>query len=347
LEQWEILYTVGTTVTIGPVVLKAIEKKLPQILEKAVPLFHTNKLWGKTYEAFSNIVLKSVYSLRINGFTKSGLQLIKKGERIKELGSLANRVFRLQEANVLFVKNASPEVQIAVIYKGKVIASGLGTKVAKVLEKPLTKLTGRKLIAYLDELVELTTVVQIERPYLYALEEILTNGQKLGKWISIQEETMIKLYTGGVYDRLNNALRGLGAKLSPDLVVVKKWLDKALDNLPKSEYNKGILQRSMYMDEPTINKLFPKNGVYTEKGFFSTTHSEEALKGWMTQNSHHNVLFKVYGRNGKLIEEVSQKPLEHEILFRSGTSFDVIKVDIEKHPFIENELIYEIILKER
>jgi hypothetical protein len=101
------------------------------------------------------------------------------------------------------------------------------------------------------------------------------------------------------------------------------------------------------MDEPTINKLFPKNGVYTEKGFFSTTHSEEALKGWMTQNSHHNVLFKVYGRNGKLIEEVSQKPLEHEILFRSGTSFDVIKVDIEKHPFIENELIYEIILKER
>lgn len=347
LEQWELLYTVGTTVTIGPVVLKAIVKKLPQILEKAIPLFHTNKLWGKTYEAFSNIVLKSVYSLRINGFTKSGLQLIKKGERIKELGSLANKVFRLQEANVLFVKNASLEAQIAVIYKGKVIASGLGIKVAKVLEKPLTKLTGRKLIAYLDELVELTTVVQIERPYLYALEEILTNGQKLGKWTSIQEETMIKLYTGGVYERLNNALRGLGAKLSPDLVVVKKWLDRALNNLPKSEYNKGILLRSMYMDEPTINKLFPKNGVYIEKGFFSTTHSEEALKGWMTQNSHHNVLFKVYGRNGKLIEEVSQKPLEHELLFRSGTSFDVMKLDIIDHPYINGELVYEIILKEK
>ncbi|WP_312341252.1 hypothetical protein [Chryseobacterium binzhouense] len=67
----------------------------------------------------------------------------------------------------------------------------------------------------------------------------------------------------------------------------------------------------------------------------------------MTQNPHHNVLFEVYGRNGKLIEEVSQKPLENEILFRSGTSFDEMKVDIIDHPYINDELIYEIILKEQ
>lgn len=153
LEQWEILYTVGTTVTIGPLVLKAIEKKLPQILEKAVPLFHTNKLWGKTYEAFSNIVLKSVYSLRINGFTKSGLQLIKYNQCITELGSLFRKAYRLQDAGVLFVKNVKG--QASAIYKGFVLKAGSKEEVGNFIERVLKKAgRGKKLEQELDKLVK-------------------------------------------------------------------------------------------------------------------------------------------------------------------------------------------------
>lgn len=141
LEQWETLYTVGTTITIGPVVIKALEKKLPQILERAVPLFHTNKLWGKAYETFSNIVLKSVYSLRIRGFTKSGLQLIKYNQCIPELGKLFNRAWRLQGVGVLFIKNIKE--QVSIIYKGVVLKAGNEEEVANFIEGIIKKGSGR------------------------------------------------------------------------------------------------------------------------------------------------------------------------------------------------------------
>ena len=60
-----------------------------------------------------------------------------------------------------------------------------------------------------------------------------------------------------------------------------------------------------------------------------------------------NVLFKVHGKNGKLIEAVSNIPNEAEVLFKSKTVFRVESVGKVDHPLDKSKLITEIILKEK
>ena len=82
--------------------------------------------------------------------------------------------------------------------------------------------------------------------------------------------------------------------------------------------------------------------------FFSTTHSEKALLRWMKNNPEDNVLFKVYGKNGKLIEKSSDIISEAEVLFKSNTTFFVESVDKgARHPLDKTKKITEIILKEK
>jgi len=79
----------------------------------------------------------------------------------------------------------------------------------------------------------------------------------------------------------------------------------------------------------------------------STTHSEKALAQWLIDNPTHNVIFRVYGKNGKLIEEASMLPFEHEVLFKSGTAYLVESVKPGRNPINELEEITIIVLKEK
>lgn len=81
--------------------------------------------------------------------------------------------------------------------------------------------------------------------------------------------------------------------------------------------------RSAYFSEESIKKLFTVGKDFVDAGFFSTTHSEEALLRWMKNFPEQNVLFKVYGKNGKLIQAASDIPSECEVLFKSSTPFIV------------------------
>jgi hypothetical protein len=69
----------------------------------------------------------------------------------------------------------------------------------------------------------------------------------------------------------------------------------------------------------------------------------------MANNPSDNVVFKVFGKNGKLIEGVSMVP-ESEVLFKSGTEFIVESVKKIEHPLFtrakNGDEVFEIILKE-
>lgn len=167
--------------------------------------------------------------------------------------------------------------------------------------------------------------------------------------MALEYEAMIKFYTGNVYQVLNNALRGIGGvKMTKELEAMQKVLDKALEKLLPSIYNDKILQKSVYFTEQEIKTLFKVGEDFTEKGFMSTTYSEEALLEWMIAKPADNVIFKVMGKNGKLIEDASLLPLEAEVLFKSSTTFTVESVIKIKHPIPgKTEKIFEITLKEK
>lgn len=71
----------------------------------------------------------------------------------------------------------------------------------------------------------------------------------------------------------------------------------------------------------------------------------------MSKKTHHNVIFKVYGKNGKLIEKAAYKIEEYEVLFKSHKTFVVKSVEKVDHPLISRALkgdeVIEIILIEK
>lgn len=136
--------------------------------------------------------------------------------------------------------------------------------------------------------------------------------------------------------------------MTKELEAMQKVLDDALEKLPPSVYNNSILQRTTQLTEQQIKDIFKVGKEYVERGFMSTTYSQEALLSWLSNSPSHNVLFKVIGKNGKLIEEVSMLPHECELLFKSGTIFIVQSVNKgARHPLNKNKKIIEIVLKEK
>lgn len=150
-----------------------------------------------------------------------------------------------------------------------------------------------------------------------------------------------------VHSSQTSASEGLGGKLDDELIAMQKILDNALSKLPKSKYNDGILKRSAYFSEQDIKRLFKEGGDFKDQGFFSTTYSDEALNEWLIDNLTHSVIFKVKGKNAKLVEEASMLPHEAELLFKSGTEFDVDKVFKDRHPVFPNKDVTIIELIEK
>jgi len=90
-----------------------------------------------------------IHNLEIPNFSKTGLEILKKG--FKSIPELANAK-KLQELGVIFAKNA--EDVIVVIYKGYVIASGKVKAIAEKLQIALKKYNASNLKSYLDEWIK-------------------------------------------------------------------------------------------------------------------------------------------------------------------------------------------------
>ncbi|RXM40857.1 hypothetical protein BOQ62_03830 [Chryseobacterium sp. CH21] len=175
--------------------------------------------------------------------------------------------------------------------------------------------------------------------------ELVKKNRVFEEWMEIELEAMIKYYTSNLYTMLNKALRS--ENITEEIGAMKMLLDAALEKLPPSIYNKGLLQRTAKFTEEEIQKLFVVGQDFVEKGFLSTTYSEDVLHGWLASNNSHNVIFKIVGKNGKLIEDASFLPAECEVLFKSETTFKVESVYMDKHPIIEGKYIKIIKLIEK
>ncbi|MFC5874745.1 hypothetical protein SAMN05443633_102389 [Chryseobacterium arachidis] len=231
LEEWDNFYNIATFATAGPVIVKAIEKKIPQIMEKAVPIFHSFKLQALPAEKFSNILLKSVYSLNIKGFCKSGLQLVRYRKCAVEFGQLYKGAFRLQDAGLLFIKNIKGDV--STIYKGIVLKSGSKEEVGNFINNILNKVRGRKKIeVYLDKLIKtLRETEDYSSIFAKTVSSVEDGVTKIIK--DFEKEIIAKKITKEDGLLVNNARnikqRHVGEKF-PDYIV---W-----DNIP-STYFKG------------------------------------------------------------------------------------------------------------
>lgn len=239
---------------------------------------------------------------------------------------------------------------LQIFAKGRQAIKDFFTKLAEDIGKWLVK--NRKVVSLVDELdsflLPFIKILRKNTKYLDSIQYIKLIRRPLGKWLTVEQEAVVNLYTKSYYIYFNRALRKIEGKMTEEYKAMQKVLDNALGKLPISKHNKNVLLRSTYFSEESIKKLFKVGGDFTDAGYFSTTYSESALIRWMKSNPNDNVLFKVYGKNGKLIEESSNVIPEAEVLFKSNTTFFVESVIKIKHPIPERtEKIFEIILKEK
>lgn len=167
--------------------------------------------------------------------------------------------------------------------------------------------------------------------------------------LTIHEEAIIMFYTTSAYETINKALRGL-IYLKREYISFERLLNKALGKLPNSIYNgsEHILYHSVEMSEELMQKLFLGKTEYIEKAFFSTSYDyTKFLENWFQYEPSHNVIFKIQGKNGKLVETISDIENEAEVLFKSKTNFEIVRIFDDTHPFDNLREITYIILKEK
>lgn len=156
-------------------------------------------------------------------------------------------------------------------------------------------------------------------------------------------------YATSAHEELNEALRSI-INLKPQYKSFERLLNRALDKLPNSIYNSKdyFLYRSAEISEELMKKLFIGKTEYLEKAFTSTSYDyQKFLDNWFEYKPSHNVIFKIQGKNGKLVETISDIEDEAEILFKSNTKFEIINIFDDVHPLDNLQKITYIILKEK
>ena len=102
----------------------------------------------EVYKRIKNITTKAIHSLEIPNFSKTGLEILKKG--FTSIPELKNAI-KLQKLGVIFAKGGDT---VVAIYKGIPIAYGKAKEVARQLYRALQKLNGKSLKEYLDNLLK-------------------------------------------------------------------------------------------------------------------------------------------------------------------------------------------------
>ncbi len=179
----------------------------------------------------------------------------------------------------------------------------------------------------------------------------LTNGSVSRQFVNvlnIEEEAVLRFYTTNPgYKDLNRALRG-EIPMTNLFEAQRGLMDQALRKLPNSSYNnaQNLLYRIENLTPAEINAIYIEGKEITTKAFTSSTYSEQAIIDAIRVRNY-TVLIRIEGKNGKLIESLSTLPAEKEILFSTGTVFEVKKVGFSPNPDDYMTPIKTIWLKEK
>ncbi|MGH1383812.1 ADP-ribosyltransferase [Kordia sp.] len=343
LRLWNEIYNTLGLVTFSPIAIKVVATNAPKIVHSGANILQgTGRVFLKkeAYKKVKELTLKAIHNLEIPNFNKTGLQIIAVGEKLAGLKNIS----KLQKVGAVFCRNIHGD--ITVIYKSIPIAIGKAKEISLQLHEAL-KLGKQELLSYLQELTDVCRLVLKNKKFLDIIRYVINHREFKG-FLSIHQEAIITYYTASGFDKLNKALRGI-ILLRKEYISFERLLNKALDKLPNSIYNGAeyTLYRSVEMSEELIKKLFLGKKVYTEEGFFSTSfHRKKFLENWFQYKPNHNVIFKVQGKNGKLVEVISDIVDEAEVLFKSKTEFEILSINPAPHPFDPTLEIYEIILIE-
>ncbi|WP_063047918.1 ADP-ribosyltransferase [Nocardia pseudovaccinii] len=126
------------------------------------------------------------------------------------------------------------------------------------------------------------------------------------------DKDAITSYTGSSGD-INGALRS-GKPLTPEQQAQVDQLNASLDKLPNYE---GTVTRRTDMSAADLAK-YQEGRTVTEDAFTSSSATPAAAKD-------RPIEFQIVSENGKYIGHYSSVPEEQEVLFKSGTEFQVLK----------------------
>lgn len=152
------------------------------------------------------------------------------------------------------------------------------------------------------------------------------NKSKLSKKIvgnaTIEEQASIKLYTGMLYQQMNQILRGQDANVTtPEAQNAIRFMsDLAAEGLKKMPKHEGVVYRGTSL--PAEDQAQYKPGaVVQDAGFVSTSYAKDSA---FNGNTQYVIQSKKHGVN---VEKLSGAPDEKEILFPPATKFRVLNVE--------------------
>ncbi|MBN3949367.1 MAG: hypothetical protein HWQ38_24055 [Nostoc sp. NMS7] len=146
-----------------------------------------------------------------------------------------------------------------------------------------------------------------------------------------EELAGVESYSSAFYGQMNDSLRNGSDALKPNIRKIVeshiKMTNAALENMPKYE---GSVYRGAMLPNEVLSQYKVGNTV-KEKAFVSTTTNKEVASDFASTDStvegYTPVLYEIKSKKGVSIKDFSIIPKEDEVLFKSGSSFKVSKIE--------------------
>ncbi len=144
------------------------------------------------------------------------------------------------------------------------------------------------------------------------LEQAANKVKKAGlsKHIDGAAAAPIIAYSGSHYVSVNDQLRK--GQMTKQQYAFMKSLNAGLDKLPahtETTYRKATLPSDLLA-------LYQPGHIIEERGFTSTSKNQGPWSG--------DTNFTIHGKSGRDIQKLSSHPSEAEVLFKSGSRFEII-----------------------
>jgi|GEM_PF-5354703 len=144
-----------------------------------------------------------------------------------------------------------------------------------------------------------------------------------------KEELMgISEYTGKNSLRINDYLRydyDKEKRRKKNMDIRVKMINAGLEKMPVHE---GTVFRGALLPRFIVDQYAPGETI-KEDAFVSASKKNQVAKGFLNSSledeENESVQYIINSKKGRSVKDVSVNPLEEEVLFKSGTSFKVLK----------------------
>ncbi len=139
------------------------------------------------------------------------------------------------------------------------------------------------------------------------------------EYVTVEEATAIRWYTGNLYEELNSALRGGDYASNYHLQAYVEAAQSGLRKMPKYD---GLSTRRMPAYDAKLDNIlatYQEGAIVEEAAFVSSSKGEKAAFGG-------NITMKINGKSGVYVDSFSINSGEKEVLFMPGVKFKVDSV---------------------